>query len=75
MRKIIKFILALIVVGPIGFLILRPGILNMYLYNIYEEYNIGSNELGFIVFIDLMILSIIYFLVYKLLNQIIKNER
>ncbi len=75
MRKILKFILPLIVVGPIGFLILRPGIFNMLLYTIYEEYNIGSNEFGFIIIIDLLILATLYLIVYKLINRILKNER
>jgi hypothetical protein len=69
-EKLWKFLVPLLIVIPIGFLILRPGVFNMIPFSIHASCcrNMIS-ETRFIIGFDVIFLLVIYLIIYRLMKK------
>ena len=74
-NKAISILTASIVSGISLFYIIQPGIFNMLGYTIHQfMWNFGMKESTFIMTFDFTCALILFWIIYRLMNNILKNK-
>jgi|GEM_PF-3335668 len=74
-NKAISILTASIVSGISLFYIMQPGTFNMLCYTIHQfVWNFGMKESTFLMVFDLICGLLLFWIIYRLMNNILKNK-